>query len=254
MFTLDRLFKELVPGEILGVQVGLSRTAVLARTANGIQCGLAATLTDAEMDHHARPSVMRAGHLHQLNCLELAALAQSDSQTEVSVGLAAINALLPGYPEHWMELNAEKYLLQSGVGKNIAVIGHFPFVQALRRVAQNVWVLELHPREGDLPADAAPEIIPRADVIVITATTLINKTFNGLMELRRSGAEVVLLGPSTPLSPVLYDYGVNVLSGTVVVKPEDTLRYIGQGAGLRQLQAAGCVQLVMTKRNLINGK
>ena len=254
MFNLDRLIEELVPGEILEVQVGLSRTAVLARTAEGIQCGLAATLKDSEMDHHARPSVVRAGHLQELNYLDLAALMQSDSQTEVSVGLAAVNALLPKYPKHWMELNAEKYLLQSSAGKNVAMIGHFPFVQALRRVAKTVWVLELRPREGDLPANTAPEIIPQADVIVITATTLINKTFDGLMELRRNDAEVILLGPSTPLSPVLYDYGVDILSGTWVVKPEETMRYIGQGASLRQLQEAGCVQLIMTKRNLVNGQ
>jgi len=209
---------------------------------------------NSEMDHHVRPSVMLAGRLHEHNSLELAALTQSSSQTEVSIGLATINALLPRNPDHWIELNAEKYLFQSGVGKNIAVIGHFPFVQKLRQIARNVWVLELRPKEGDLPANAAPEIIPHADMVVITATTLINNTFNGLMKLCRNDAEVVLLGPSTPLSPVLYDYGVDILSGTVAVKPEETMRYIGQGASLRQLQEAGCVQLVMTKKETFNGK
>jgi uncharacterized protein (DUF4213/DUF364 family) len=61
----------------------------------------------------------------------------------------------------------------------------------------------LEPKEGDFPAEAAPEIIPQADIVAITAMTLVNKTFDGLMKLRRPNAEVVLIGPSTPLSPNL---------------------------------------------------
>jgi uncharacterized protein (DUF4213/DUF364 family) len=53
------------------------------------------------------------------------------------------------------------------------MIGHFPFINRLKPIVKNLWVLELNPREEDLPAQVAPEIVPRADFIAITGTTLI---------------------------------------------------------------------------------
>jgi uncharacterized protein (DUF4213/DUF364 family) len=61
--------------------------------------------------------------------------------------------------------------------------------------------------------------------------------------LRKPGAKVLLLGPSTPLSPILFDYGISVLSGSVVEDPETVLRLIGQGASFRQIRSQG-VRLV----------
>ena len=42
-------------------------------------------------------------------------------------------------------------------------------------------MLELAPRGDDLPSEAAPELIPTADVVAITGTTLLNRTFEGLV-------------------------------------------------------------------------
>ncbi len=104
-------------------------------------------------------------------------------------------------------------------------------------------MLELQPRPGDLPASAAAEVVPEADVLAITATTLINHTFDGLMALRRPDALVMLLGPSTPLTPLLFDYGVDLLSGAIVEDIESVLAAVSQGAGFRQIHRAG-VRLV----------
>ncbi len=244
MTLASRLQQELLPGRILAVQVGFSWTAVLAEAEDGIRCGLAATLSNPELMHHIRPAVRQAGHLHELDYRELAALCESDSFTEVAIGMATINALLPRNPGQWVELNAEDYLIQHGAGKNVAVIGHFPFNQRLAEPAKNVWVLELNPREGELPAEAAPDILPQADFVAITATTLINKTFDGLIALCRPEAVVIMLGPSTPLSPTLFDYGIKILSGTIVVDTEAALLGLRQAASLHQLRQAGCVRLV----------
>lgn len=249
MTTLnERLLETLLPGKILAVQVGFSRTAILAETDEGVRCGLAATLSNLEFEHRRRPAVHKAGHLHEMNPADLAGLIESPSFTEVSIGLATVNALLPRNPDWWKDLDAGDYLAQHGAGKSVAVVGHFPFVEPLRLYVQNLWVLELNPRDGDLPARAAPEIIPQADLIAVTATTLINKTFQGLMDLRRPDAQVVMVGPSTPLSPALYDHGIDVLSGTIVADPQAVFMGVGQGISLHQLRQAGIVRLVtMTK-------
>jgi uncharacterized protein (DUF4213/DUF364 family) len=240
----QELIQTLIPGKILAVQVGLSRTAVLAETDDGIRCGMTASLSNPDLEHHIRPSVRNAGHLHELSALELASLVESESFTEVAIGYATINALLPRQPEAWVDLNAEDYLAQYGAGKNVAVVGHFPFTNRLRSLAKSLWVLELNPREGDLPAQAAPEFIPQADLIAITATTLINRTFKGLIDLCRPGTPVVLLGPSTPLSPIMFQHGIQILSGTIVTEPQATMLCISQGSSLRQLRDAGVVRLV----------
>lgn len=244
----SELQRAILPGRIQAVLVGLSRTMVLAETADGIRCGLAATLTNPGIDHHLHPAVRNAGHLHEMDYRDLAALSGSDSLTEAAIGLATINALLPWPSQQWIELNAEDYLIQNGGGKNVAVVGHFPFVDRLKPHVNHLWVLELNPREGDLPAQAAPEVIPQSDIVAITATTLINQTFDGLISLCRPEATVIMLGPSTPLSPILFDYRINILSGTIVNDPQATWLGISQGVSLHQLHQMGYVSLVTMQK------
>ena len=81
-------------------------------------------------------------------------------------------------------------------------------------------MLELEPQGDDLPAAAAPEVLPQADVVGITGSTLANGTLEGLLALCRPEATVVLIGPTTPLSTVLFDYGADVLCGVLVDDPE----------------------------------
>jgi len=250
----ESLVQTLLPGKILAVQVGFSRTAVLAETDEGIRCGVAATSLNSEFEHRCQPAVHNAGHLHEIHYTELAGLVESPSFTEVSIGLATINALLPRDPGQWVDLNAEDYLAQYGRDKNVAIVGHFPFVKRLKSWVNNLWVLELRPRDDDLPAQAAPEVIPLADLVAITATTLINRTFQDLVDLCRPDAQVLLVGPSTPLSPVLYEHGIDILSGAIVTDPEAAITGIGQGISLHQLRRAGNVRLVTMAKEKRNGK
>jgi uncharacterized protein (DUF4213/DUF364 family) len=178
---------------------------------------------------------------------EVAELAHSASPMEAAVGIAAINALLPRYEERWTDLNAEEVLVQYGRGKHVALVGHFPFIPRLRQEVGTLWVLEQEPRGEDLPANFAARVLPQADVIALTGTTLINHTFEELMALRRPEAVVLVLGPSTPLSPLLFEHGVHFLSGAVVEDVEAALRAVSQGANFRQLHQQGVRLVTMQK-------
>jgi uncharacterized protein (DUF4213/DUF364 family) len=134
-----------------------------------------------------------------------------------------------------------------GAGKRVALVGHFPFIPRLRERVGKLWVLEMRPRDEDLPAEAASEVVPQADVLAITGTTLINHTFEGLMALRRPEALVLVLGPSTPLSPVLFQHGVDILSGSVVEDVDSVLRSVSQGANFRQVHRQGVRLVTMQK-------
>jgi len=242
MNIYKQILNSLPEGRVISVNIGLFWTAVVLEQAGEQSCGLAATLTNPEYEHARLPAVRQAGQLAGSSALELANLVFSESYTEASIGLATINALLPPM-ETSVELSAEDYIAHAGVDKQVALIGHFPFVSRLKNQVQKLWVLELNPQEGDYPASAAPEIIPQADILAITATTLINHTFDQIFSLRKPEAKVLLLGPSTPLSPVLFDYGIHVLSGTIVDDPTTLLPMVREGATFRQIRNHG-VRLV----------
>ncbi len=208
------------------------------------QCGLASSIR-SEQHGHGHQSVRGVGTLHERSALELAQYATSDMLLEASIGMAAINSLIDVDEERCVELNAADWLAERGQGKRVAVVGSFPFVSKLREEVGELWVLERHPSEGELLAEEASSIIPQADVVAITGTALINHTLDDLLALCRPENSVMVLGPSTPLSPVLFDYGVDVVSGTVVVDTDLVLTLIGQGATFRQVKGPGVRLLTM---------
>jgi uncharacterized protein (DUF4213/DUF364 family) len=214
------------------VLVGAFWTAVVLAT-DPPRCGLASTLR-AET-HHEGPPVPRAGRLLEHSGRELAEWLRSPRILEASVGMAAFNALLEVDEAACTEMNAEDVIVWRGAGRRIAIVGHFPFVERVRQAAEACWVLELHPRAGDLSAGQANEVLPRADVVALTGTSLLNHTFDDLVGLCRPGAVVVLLGASAPLSPVLFEHGVDAISGTRVVDVPAVLQAVGQGATFRQI-------------------
>jgi uncharacterized protein (DUF4213/DUF364 family) len=107
-------------------------------------------------------------------------------------------------------------------------------------------VLEQNPQPGDMPAKEASEILPQADVVAITATTLINHTLEELLAYCSSQALIIILGPSTPLSPHLFEYTVDILCGSIVEDIEPVLQVVGQGGNFRQLHQVGVRTVTMT--------
>ena len=214
------------------VLVGAFWTAVVLNT-DPPCCGLASTLR-SETYPGSLP-VPQTGQLLKHSGQELATLLRSPSSLEASIGMAAFNALLDVDEEICIEVNAGEVILERGAGKRVAIVGHFPFVERVRQVAAECWVLELRPRSGDLSAGRAPEVLSRADVVALTGTSLINHTFDELIRLCRPDAFVILLGGSAPLTPVLLDLGVNAIAGTRVVDVPAVLQAIAQGATFRQI-------------------
>jgi uncharacterized protein (DUF4213/DUF364 family) len=212
------------------VRVGPFWTAVVSRG-----CGLASTVAPEEHKHGAI-FVEEAGKLAGRSALELTGLAQSESTLEASIGLAAINSLLNVDEARCVDLNAGDLLVERGRGKKVGLVGHFPFVPALREAAGRLWVIELHPQAGDVGAEEADAVLPEVDIAAITGSAFINRTMDHLLKLCRPETLVVVLGPSTPLSPVLFEYGVDVIAGTRVVDAGLALRCLSEGATFRQIR------------------
>ena len=92
--------------------------------------------------------VKEPGDLQNKTPFELAQMAYSDSILEASIGMATINSLLDVDPETCLELNARDLIAERGEGKKIAIVGHFPFIPALRKISEELWVIEKNPKQG----------------------------------------------------------------------------------------------------------
>jgi uncharacterized protein (DUF4213/DUF364 family) len=57
----------------------------------------------------------------------------------------------------------------------------------------------------------------------------------------------MVLGPSTPLSPVLFEHGATILSGARVVDEGAVMRTVGQGATFQQVEG---VRLLTLRREM----
>ncbi len=225
--------------EVRDIRQGTFQTAVVTR-----RCGLAATLIDPG-PHQEVPPVKAAGALLEKSALELAQMAYSSTLLEATIGMAAINSLLEIDEARCALLNGRDLLAEKGKGKGVAIIGHFPFVPQLRQIARELWVIEKQPQEGDLPEVEMERWLPQADVVGITGTALTNHTIEDLLRLCRPDAFVALLGGTAPLSPVLFAYGVDAISGTRVVDAGAVLLSVSQGATYRQLK--GVQRLTMVR-------
>lgn len=245
MSLLDKVLNTLPEGEGVRVYIGLHWTAVVVKVDGQEHCGLASTLGGSHV--HGVADIPQAGQLESMSALELASLARSEKPISISVGVAAINALIPKRPETFKKINAAEVIAEQGKNKSVALIGHFPFVPKLRRQVGELNVLEQNPRPGDLPENAAEHVLPKADVVAITGMTLLNHTLDDLLKLCKPQSLVILLGPSTYLSPVLFDYGIDLLCGAVVADIDPVLQTVAQAGNFRQVHHAG-VQLVTMER------
>ena len=234
---LDRIQERARQARPTEIRIGAYWTYVAVELADRTLAGLSSTLRGESHGAHRRGHmpIPDAGRLLDYDAFALASLAAGADLLPASVGFATINALLDIDESLCAEVNAADVIAARGSGARVAVVGHFPFLSKLKEIADELWVLELHPSEGDLPADAAAQVIPQADVVALTGTSLLNRTFDGLMRLCRQDAFVVVLGATTPLSPVLFEVGVDAIAGTRVIDPAKAALAVSQGATFRQI-------------------
>jgi len=154
-----------------------------------------------------------------------------------AVGAAAVNAAANRFDLDGEAVNGLDLFASAAAQADAPVsIGAFPgMVERLPHLR----VIERTPGPGRVPEHAAPALLPQADAVLLTASTLANGTLPGLLGLLRPGAEVVMVGPGTPLSPLLFDHGVTALAGLVVEDLDGLIRTVQEGGGARHLKRHG---------------
>jgi len=232
-----RLYDELIAGIPAGKPVdervmGSSWVAVSSGGSVGV-C--------MRQDGETRPT--HSGNAHSSASLrEMAHLARSWNMHEACFGIAAMNAWYNdparlGGPDDGLPQDPFVRYEDRLVGKKVAFIGHFAVTERLSALGCDLVVIERNPRKEDFPDPAAEYLLPGRDFVFITGSALANKTLPRLLELCM-GAFVVLVGPSVPLAPALFAYGISALSGQVFPDADSCLSIVC-GARHHRLVRAG---------------
>ncbi|OGP99407.1 MAG: hypothetical protein A2026_10895 [Deltaproteobacteria bacterium RBG_19FT_COMBO_46_12] len=240
MKILDDLLSNLEKNDypVKSVHTCVFWTAVITK-----HCGLSSTFREEGPSHDR--GVRDVGNLTRKAASELAEYAKSESLLEASIGMATINSLIDIDESRCIEKNAFEIILEKGEGKNVAVVGHFPWIPKLKGKTENLWVLEQRLREGDLPAKQADRILPQCDVVGITGTSFINHTLEGLLNLCKE-SYVLLIGPTSPISPLLFDYGIDAICGSKIIDPDKLIRSISEGATFKEVTGVRLLTLSKT--------
>jgi len=225
---------------VTDVRIGLVYTSVLLD--NG-RCGLASTMYE-NMGQCCK-FFEHAGEIKGKNAAELIHLYPSHNPIKAALGLATINALANYDVENKQEgdiLEAIKILSEDKIG----IVGNFkPIVKEIEKITDTFMVFEKKKIEGKniFTVDDMERLLPECTVVLITSTTLVNKTFEPLVDLIKNAGTCAMVGPSTPLVPEFFrDKNIRILSGVEVSDTEKVMNIAGQAGGMSKFK--DCVKKV----------
>jgi len=164
----------------------------------------------------------------------LAMLCHQTSPLARAVGLATANALLSALPHPEALPDEVIASLNLTPDDRVAMVGHFaPLVTNIRKTGSQLDIIELKPGQGDtIGPEKGRAILAECSVAIITATSLINGSLDGLLADLGTPRAAVILGPSTPLCPEAFEgTAITHLAGARVKNGEAVLRIISEGGG-----------------------
>jgi len=162
-----------------------------------------------------------------------------------AVGIASMNAMAAfcwdhrPHPAVDLEIGIDAFEAANiRPGQKVVVVGAFiPFLRELKKRGQPYLVVEQDPatlKPEEMPfyrhASQAPVVVPQADVILITGTTLLNDTLDDLLAAANPAACKVVVGPTVGLVPDAYlRRGCNILGSIQVTRPDEFLDVLAEG-------------------------
>lgn len=185
------------------------------------------------------------GKMRGRPALDLVKETSSDHPIRRAVGIAALNALaaqchaLRPDPRVIAEIGVDAFdAANIRDGELTVVVGAFvPFLRELRRRGQSYLVLERDPstlKQEEMacyrPASEMRNVVPQADVLLVTGTTLINDTLEDILAAAAPHCRKVVVGPTVGLVPDAFlRRGCSILGGTLVTEPDEFLDILAEG-------------------------
>ncbi len=215
---------------VAGVTIGLAYTAV---SLDDGCLGLCYTM----IDRRACCTQVRAFRdFDGLPASDLLEYARSDDTLERSMGLALVNALneerAADMPRDVGPRTGVIAQLGIGSGTRVAMVGYFPPVAArITAAGAELSILDRDRGLGDR-TQFMDALATWPDVLILTATSLLDDSCTPFLQHVGDGARVALMGPSTPMVPEVYaDLPVHMLAGMVPLNRDRVLAVVRQGGG-----------------------
>ncbi|HTZ35021.1 MAG TPA: DUF364 domain-containing protein [Stellaceae bacterium] len=247
--------------------IGLFFTGVKLTTGHAGACATPLkTIPEAVCCPSSAMAMPFPGKLRGKPARDLLREAFSDHGIRRAVGVAALNALAELC---WERRPHPAVELRRGVDAFDAnrfrpdeltvVVGAFvPFLKELKRRNQPFLVLEKDPetlKPSELPfyrpAEAAREVVPQADVLLVTGTTLLNDTLEDLLGWARPAARVTVVGPTVGLLPDAFlARGADILGGVRVTRPDEFLDLLAEGGSGYHFFGRVAEKIVLARRGV----
>ncbi len=206
----------------------------------GGYAGVAATQPPSSSNHC--DTLPDAGNFTGTPVPDVLQMALSDNPLHTVVGLALINALSGRLCEKQGLSYSDVDILQLiEPGDTVGMVGHFsPLLPKILKITPNINILEKKDiqdkRVNIIDLSRAPDVLPDSDVLIITASSLVNGSTEELIKMKGRAREMVLLGPSTPLLPEpFFDRGFTAVMGTYIHDPQSMLDIVSEAGGTKHI-------------------
>ena len=236
---------KIVPGDI---RIGVFYTGVVLNTGHaGMSYTPIQEIPEAVCCPRSHAKMPVSGKLLNMQIAELMDYALDDNALKAAVGIATINALSAILLEdEACQYKPSAYgnaldLVKITGEDTVAMVGAFPpFIKRIQEITKKLFVIEKNPRvagKGDMieiePEARLREIIPQANIIVITGVTLVNHTLGPILELAKNASEIIVVGPTASVYPEpLFARGVTVMGGVRIADAAKMIHLIGEaGSG-----------------------
>ncbi len=249
--------------KVAGVAVGVFYTGVKLSTGHG---GVAFTPVQEIPDSVCCPKsygqMPMSGHLSGQPLDEVLEGAMDPNPLRSAIGVAAVNAVSQkilfdwGYARHKPVFHMDVVdAIEIRPTDTVVMIGAFtPYIRRFEGAVKKLHVIERNPKamvKGGtqlLPEEASKRLLPRADVVIASGSTMVNHTLGQLLKLSAGAREFVLSGPTASMVPdPLFKRGVTAMGGVKIIDADMMLKVISEAGSGYALQKECAAKMFFKK-------
>ena len=137
------------------------------------------------------------------------------------IGMAVLTAASRSQRLEDAEANGLPFGIAVRETDTIGIVGYIaPIVKMMSSRSKRTYVFDrgISIRGGNgivLPPEEQHNLLPTCDIVVLSGTSMINGTIDGLVKMCKNAREIMIIGASTPMFPPAFSHtGITVLAGS----------------------------------------